>query len=436
MTPRFEHFLPYQRAWIACPAPMAVGEKARRIGWTYASAFRAVQRRLERETDLFYTSADLSAAREFVEECQRWARAFNEVATDLGSQVIDEHDGITAFVLRFRSGAKIVAGSSNPKFFRSKGGDADADEFAFHADGRNLLKAMHATAMVWGHQLRLWSTHNGEASFFNQLVKGRDNSSLSHFRVTIFDAVEQGLVERIKGLDAPDPVARRDWLEELRASCPDEDTWREEYLCEPSSEQSALLTYSMIAACEGSLNPEPRTVNPCYAGFDVGRKRDCSVLWVLERVGDVFHTRELRVLESTPFTEQEDVLHALLRDPSVKRLCVDSTGIGAMLAERLKQRWGYRVEGVPFTTSSKSALAMPLVRLFQDKLIRIPADPAVREDLHKVRKTVTAAGNIRFDATRDEAGHADRFWALALAHHAADHAPARMLTLARKPVGW
>src|SRR5687767_9897799 len=98
--PRFDHFLPYQRAWIACEAPVAIGEKARRIGWTYASAYRAVQRRLERETDLFYTSADRTAAREFVEECLRWARAFNSVAIDLGEQMIDERDGVSAFVLR------------------------------------------------------------------------------------------------------------------------------------------------------------------------------------------------------------------------------------------------------------------------------------------------------------------------------------------------
>jgi phage FluMu gp28-like protein len=474
MTPKWDHFLPYQHAWIACGAPLAVGEKARRIGWTYASAYRAVKRRLDLETDLFYTSADLTAAREFVEECQRWARTFNALAIDMGEQVLDEHDGLRAFVLRFKSGARIVAGSSNPKFFRGKGGDADADEFAFHADPRGLFKAMHATAMVWGNQLRLWSTHNGEGSFFNRMCQaaGRQENPESssqnpvgnagrirHFRVSILDAVEQGLVERIKKLSAPDPVARREWLEELRASCPDEDAWREEYLCEPSSEQSALLTYEMIAGCETEEDAEeidsrawlvarktefasrpttyyPLAPAPMYAGFDVGRKRDRSVLWVLVKLGDVYHTRRVRVMEDTPFSTQEDVLHELLRDPAVKRLCVDATGIGAMLAERLKQRWHSRVEAVQFTSASKPEIAMPLVRLFQDKLIRIPASPAIREDLHKVRRVVTASGNVRLDAARDEGGHADRFWALALAHHAAEVAPSRAFTLSRKPPGW
>jgi phage FluMu gp28-like protein len=486
MRRKWDHFLPYQRAWIACDAPLAIGEKARRIGWTYASAYRAVKRRLKLGSDLFYNSADLTSAREFVEECQRWARTFNELATDMGEQILDEQDGLRAFVLRFKSGARIVAGSSNPKFFRGKGGDADADEFAFHADQRGLFKAMHATAMVWGHQLRLWSTHNGEGSFFNRMCRaaakeqGREGAGalgsndddarspllpspatprMQAFRVSILDAVEQGLVERIKGLSTPNPTARREWLEELRASCPDEDAWREEYLCEASSEQSALLNYDMISACETPDDPAeidsrawlvarktefaarpttyyPLAPAPMYAGFDVGRKRDRSVLWVLVKLGDVYHTRRVRVMEDTPFSTQEDVLHDLLRDPAVKRLCVDATGIGAMLAERLKQRWHSRVEPVQFTSASKAEIAMPLVRLFQDRLIRIPADPAIREDLHKVRRVVTASGNVRLDAPRDEGGHADRFWALALAHHAADHAPARSFTLTRKPLGW
>jgi phage FluMu gp28-like protein len=80
---------------------------------------------------------------------------------------------------------------------------------------------------------------------------------------------------------------------------------------------------------------------------------------------------------------------------------------------------------------------MPLVRLFEDKLVRVPADAAVREGLHKVRKIVTAAGNVRFDARHDEDGHADEFWALALAYHAADDLKLPMpRPLAFKPVGW
>ena len=493
------HFLPYQLRWLQDESPIAIGEKSRRIGWTYTAAFRAVERRVRLKTNLYFSSVDLSAAREFIEYCQAWMPAFNLVTRAFKEEQVEpgddgSGDGARAFVLHFDNGSKIVAGSSNPKFFRSKGGDADADEFAFHREARELYKAMQPAALVWGHQMRLWSTHNGEGSFFNQLVRearGREAtkrrsdeateggnagagdgsvspsfspsslrrfvaSSLSLHTVTLIDAVNQGLVEKIRKLDAPDPVARRDFIEEVRASCPDEDAWNEEYLCRPSSENTALLSYALIQGCEAveggewsvesegtgasalpsTLHTPPSTSN-FYAGFDVGRKHDRSVLWLVERVGDVLWTRGLRVLHDVNFTAQEQLLIALMQRGAVRRLCVDSTGIGAMLAERLVQRFGHRVEAIHFTAAVKSDLAMPLLRLFQDRLVRVPADPEVREDLHKVRKIVTASNHVRLEADRDDkTGHADRFWALALACHAAQEARPLPAPLARKPIEW
>jgi len=48
---------------------------------------------------------------------------------------------------------------------------------------------------------------------------------------------------------------------------------------------------------------------------------------------------------------------------------------------------------------------------------------------------VTAANNVRWDADRDERGHADHFWALA--NHAADDFRKQLpASIARNPVGW
>ena len=55
----------------------------------------------------------------------------------------------------------------------------------------------------------------------------------------------------------------------------------------------------------------------------------------------------------------------------------------------------------------------------EDSQVLFAPSREVRDDLHKVRRAVTAAGNVRFQAESDEAGHADRFWALALALEAA-----------------
>ena len=64
-------------------------------------------------------------------------------------------------------------------------------------------------------------------------------------------------------------------------------------------------------------------------------------------------------------------------------------------------------------------MAFSLRGALEDHRLTIPDDRNVMADFRAVRKTVTSAGNIRFDAARTELGHSDRFWACALAIHAA-----------------
>lgn len=87
------------------------------------------------------------------------------------------------------------------------------------------------------------------------------------------------------------------------------------------------------------------------------------------------------------------------------------------IAEQAVRDFGqYRVEAVMFTNKSKEEMAYNLRTNFEDKSVFIPNDHDIREDLHSIRKITTKAGNIRFDAESSEVnGHADRFWALALA---------------------
>jgi phage FluMu gp28-like protein len=68
-------------------------------------------------------------------------------------------------------------------------------------------------------------------------------------------------------------------------------------------------------------------------------------------------------------------------------------------------------------------MAVRMKRHFEERTLRIPEYAALRRDLNAVKRVVTAAGNIRFDAERTEEGHADRFWALALSLQASGRAP-------------
>jgi phage FluMu gp28-like protein len=66
-------------------------------------------------------------------------------------------------------------------------------------------------------------------------------------------------------------------------------------------------------------------------------------------------------------------------------------------------------------------MATDLLAVFEDKSITIEVelDGDARDDLRKPEKIVSPGGRVSIAATRDDAGHADHFWALALAVRAA-----------------
>ncbi|MBQ7568189.1 hypothetical protein IJT17_05215, partial [bacterium] len=115
------------------------------------------------------------------------------------------------------------------------------------------------------------------------------------------------------------------------------------------------------------------------------------------------------------------LLFDILKMPCVRRCCIDASGLGMNLAEDAQTAFGqYKVEGITFSAPVKAELATNLRIAFEDHTVQIPALRELRDDLHSIKRVVTIAGNVRFDAQRSETdGHADRFWALSLAVHAA-----------------
>ncbi len=249
------------------------------------------------------------------------------------------------------------------------------------------------------------------------------------------DALDQGFLYKLQQvLPADDPIMAMDEVEYfdfIRSGCASEEQFLQEYMCVPADDAGAFLSYDLIASCEYRAT-EPWEMTDLgrdalgvpfmdlYIGVDVGRANDLTVIWVIERFAGILPTRKIITLQNMPFSAQEEVLYGLLALPNVRRCCIDDTGLGMQFCERAKEKFGeYKVEGVRFSAQVKEALAYPLRAAFEDRAIRIPKDDKIRADLRSIRKTTTAAGNIRFEAERNQDGHADRFWALALAIHAA-----------------
>ena len=137
------------------------------------------------------------------------------------------------------------------------------------------------------------------------------------------------------------------------------------------------------------------------------------------KLGDVLAVTDVTELKRMPFADQLDVLVGKASAERVRRVCIDSTGIGAMLAEEAVKRIGGKVSPVQFTVSSKSEMYGLLRRRFEERGIRVPISREIREDLHAVQRVVSTGGNVTYSAPRNADGHSDRAAALALCSLAA-----------------
>ena len=423
------YFMPYQAAWIQDKSALRIVEKSRQIGLSYADSYHSVRIAAEKgaRLDVWVVSRDEMQAKQYLLYCKRWAKILNYAAEDLGEQVIESDKGLTAHVLRFANGLCIYCLSSNPDAVVGKTGHVKLDEFALHKDQRTLY-AVAKPVTQWGGTLSIISTHRGSFTVFNEIltdIKDRGNRmGWSLHTIPVQKAVEQGLVEKINAATGKSDT-REGWLARQRAECLDEESWLQEYCCVPSDDSSAFLTYELIAGCEYKGGEAWETdlqdaKGKLFVGVDVGREHDLTVLWVVEKLGDVAYTRRIITMRKETFDAQEHALYELLKLPQVRRCCIDQSGLGRQFAERAQQRFGkYKVEGVNFSGPVKEELAYPVRAAFEDRSVRIPCDPAIRSDLRAIKKETTTSGNIRFTADRGANGHSDRFWALALALHAA-----------------
>jgi phage FluMu gp28-like protein len=345
-------------------------------------------------------------------------------------QVVLDAKGASAHALKFANGTMYYSLSSSPDAQAGKRGNRIADEFALNKDNRSLYAIMEP-GVTWGGFIWVFSTHRGSANYFNTLIqearyKGNPKG-WRVYRVTLQDALDCGLLYKLQSkLPAADPRQAMDeaaYFDFVKAKAADEESFAQEYMCVPSDDASAFISYALLDGCKYPANTVWETdlasaTGALYLGVDVGRTKDLTVFWVNEDVGGAIMTRRIITMQNATFDAQEKVFYGLLDLPNLRRACVDQTGIGRQFAERAIQRYGSRVEGVTFSGPVKETLAYPLKAALEDHTFKIPDDPFVISDFRSIRKETTSAGNIRFAGDRTVNGHADRFWAAALALHA------------------
>jgi len=456
--------LPYQARWTADRSPVKIGEKSRRIGWSYCEASDSVLHAAdgERGANVYYISYDKEMTAGFIQDCATWARAFHVAAGAIGEQVLTRDDGrdIHVYDIAFDSGHRIQTFSSNPRNLRSKGRPGERlviDEAAFVDDLEELLKAALAMTM-WGGSVHIFSTHNGDDNPFNTLIQdaraGRNDYPVH--RVTLDDAISDGLFRRICEVTgrAWSPEAEREWRESLiRRYRPNED---EELFCIPALGGGTYLPRELVEACmadaplvrfDGSrafnLLPEParaaeiddwlaEVVRPVLAGLDRGRRHvfgmdfarsgDMTCIVPLELGADL-RKRWPFVLEmhNVPYRQQSQVMRAVGNAlPRFSGCAIDATGNGGFVAEDARDEWGSLVVDEVHFTEEFYRTEFPRYKAsLEDRMTIIVRHDDVLED-HRAVKLIRGVPRVP-PAKTDKKGerHGDSAIAGLLADYAA-----------------
>ncbi|MDI9349108.1 MAG: terminase family protein [Candidatus Symbiobacter sp.] len=397
--------LPYQQNWIRDKSRHKIGMMARQCGKTFTATLEAVDDCLEAEVNRQNNSwMILSRGQRQAEESIHAGAALHLTATKAVFKILDykwDIAGINAHEIRFANGSKITALPATPDTARGFSRNVLLDEFAFHQHSRQIWQAVYPVISA-GKKIRVISTPNGKNNKFYDLMTANDKIWSRH-QVDIYQAVSQGLPRQIS---------------ELQAGIGDPEAWQQEYELAFLDGLGSWLSYDLISGCEhvDAGKTEKYQGGPCFLGWDIARRNDLTVFWVLELVGDVLWTRQVTEMRRQSFAAQKAQLHQIMTNYHIIRAAGDQTGIGEEPMEHAKTMYGeLRVEGVIFSAARKLDMATIMRAAFEDRRLRIPLSPAIRADLHSVRSVVGPSGAPRLLADHDGGSHADRFWACALA---------------------
>lgn len=445
VKPKDALLLPYQKRWVEDSSRLKLAVKSRQIGWTWATAYGLIRRKALKtaQLDAWISSRDEIQARLFLEDCKAFAGILDAGAQDFGERVIDGK-GSSAYVLQMGNGLRINSMSSNPDAQAGKRGDRVLDEFALHPDPRKLY-AIAYPGITWGGKLEIFSTPRGSDSFFQKLIdeiKAGNPKKFSFHQVTLEDALNDGFLAKLQAKlpegDERQAMDEAAYFDFIKSGCADEETFNQEYMCIPSNDSTAFISYEMLDGnhVHGTLTVERGTVDgkpseirrwrikvsvgnaPLYLGVDPARRKDLAVFWLAADVAGVLVPVEVVTMKNVTFSRQDRELDRFMAMRNLWRCCYDLTGLGEKTAEEMRHKWGYRFEPVRFSAASKGAMAYPVRQGLEDKTFKVPNLAEVDADFRKIRKEDTASGNVRFTGERDANGHADRFWAAALCREA------------------
>lgn len=423
---------PYQIRFMTAPENYRCVEKSRQIGYSWLFAVESVARtHLRDQHNSIFVSYNLADAKEKIAYCQQ---LHEELPLEYQKKRIVD----SKLELAFQSNAshrrisRII--SSPSKAPRGKKGDIYLDELAHCANDRDIYKGSTALILRAASQLTVCSSPMGRRGVFWEIARQEIKPYPAFWRQSVPWWLCSFMCKDVlrASREAPSmPTEERvakfgtKAIKEQFASLLLED-FQQEFECVYSDESMTYYPYELIIPntdpdlelCEDLADVRERLKGGrIVAGFDVGRKRDLSEFSIWEESdSDVLTCHYWRSFDRAEFRDQEAELTAALSILPIARLSIDSNGIGMNLAENLSREWPDVVIAEDFTGPNKERWCTDFKIRLQRRQLRMPRNRDLIAQIHSIKKSVTPAGRVTFDAERDsKGGHADKFWSAALA---------------------
>ncbi len=418
----------YQLQFLKDRSRFRWATKSRQVGFSLAFALEALARcHLRDAHTALFVSYNQSDATEKIMVARQ---LYDELPTALQKRLVTDTKTELAFESNARGKrvSRIISVPSKPP--RGKRGCVYLDELAHVLDGRAVYTGATALILRSGGQLTGASTPLGQRGIFYEIASEEFRRYPHHSRMVVpwyacrffctdvakamAEAPRMETEERVRAFGSPDIIEQFDSLELGE--------FQQEFEAAFISEALAYFPYDLVLPCTDDrlalpheFDDIPRPKGRLVAGFDVGRTRDRSELAVFEEVGGRFVCRLLRSYDQVPFAVQEGDLRQMLEALPVVRLSIDKSGIGMHLAENLARDFP-QVVPEAFSNESKERLATNMKILMQRRDIVLPRDRGLVGEIHSIKRRILPSGKVSFDAERTvRGGHADKFWAIALA---------------------
>ena len=370
--------LPYQMKYVLDDSPILGMEKGRQLGITWASGYK-VPRRIftsKRVENHYWISRDEFTAKLFLQDVLYWIHQMNRFRNHKKEfkQDIVDLKGVQAMRITFDCGSTIHVMSSSVDAIAGKRGHVYIDEAALHKDFQ-LLFDIAKPATRWGYTITFFSTHRSKQNYFFKFIEKIKKGEVPYAKVmtvTLIDALNDGYLHRINDkarlLGGRVYKSNTEFFEEEKLQASSEEMFLQENMCIPADADATQAVkeedLTRIMFPQNEIFGRPQAGKKYFAGIDIGRNRDLTVVWICEDVSTgkqpMLVTRHLEIMSKVEFTTQERKIAETLEKWRPRHCMIDGTNVGAMIAENLEKRFSF-CEAVKITATTRPRFISDLV---------------------------------------------------------------------------